>query len=61
VTPKRAVEVREIVTGVTEADETSVEKGLDAGDVVVIDGIDKLEQGSGVVVRMADAGGKRPQ
>jgi multidrug efflux system membrane fusion protein len=48
-----SVEVREITTSLTEGDEASVDKGLEAGDVVVIDGIDKLERGTKVVVRMA--------
>jgi multidrug efflux system membrane fusion protein len=49
----KSVEVREIVTGSTEGDETSVEKGLEPGDIVVIDGIDRLERGTKVIVRMA--------
>jgi multidrug efflux system membrane fusion protein len=49
----KSVEVREIATGGTEGDETSVDKGLDPGDVVVIDGIDRLERGTKVIVRMA--------
>jgi multidrug efflux system membrane fusion protein len=51
-----SVEVRNVVTSITEGDEVAVDRGLDAGDVVVTDGIDKLEQGSKVVVRMAGAG-----
>jgi multidrug efflux system membrane fusion protein len=49
----KSVEVREITASVTEGDETSVDKGLDPGDVVVIDGIDRLERGTKVIVRMA--------
>jgi multidrug efflux system membrane fusion protein len=51
-----SVEVRNVVTSITEGDEVAVDRGLEAGDVVVTDGIDKLEQGSKVVVRMAGAG-----
>jgi len=54
----KSVEVREITTSLTEGDEASVDKGLEPGDVVVIDGIDKLERGTKVVVRMA--GGPPP-
>jgi len=53
VKPDKSVEVREISSSLTEGDEASVEKGLAPGDVVVIDGIDKLENGTKVVVRMA--------
>jgi multidrug efflux system membrane fusion protein len=56
VKPDNSVEVRNIVQGITEGDEASVEKGLDAGEKVVIDGIDKLQQGTKVTVRMAGAG-----
>jgi membrane fusion protein, multidrug efflux system len=50
-----SVEVRNVTTSITEADEVAVESGLDPGDLVVIDGIDKLEQGSKVAVRKAGA------
>jgi multidrug efflux system membrane fusion protein len=50
-----SVEVRNVVAGVTEGDEVAVDRGLDAGDLVVTDGIDKLEQGSKVAVRIAGA------
>lgn len=51
----QTVEVREIVSTLSEGDESVVESGLDAGDVVVVDGIDRLERGTKVVVRMAGA------
>ncbi|HWE51924.1 MAG TPA: MdtA/MuxA family multidrug efflux RND transporter periplasmic adaptor subunit [Bryobacteraceae bacterium] len=51
----KSVEVREISSTLSEGDESAVDKGLEAGDVVVIDGIDKLERGTKVVVRMAGA------
>jgi multidrug efflux system membrane fusion protein len=49
----KSVEVREVTAGTSEGDETSVAKGLEPGDVVVIDGIDRLERGTKVIVRMA--------
>lgn len=55
VKPDNSVEVRDIKVGITEGDEASVEDGLDAGEKVVIDGIDKLQQGTRVNVRMAGA------
>ena len=48
-----SVEVRNVATSITEGDEVAVDRGLDPGDLVVIDGIDKLEQGSKVAVRQA--------
>jgi multidrug efflux system membrane fusion protein len=46
-------EVRDIATGVVDGDNIEVMHGVDPGDRVVIDGIDKLQQDSRVTVRMA--------
>ncbi len=45
-------EVRNVTVGLTEGESASIEKGLQAGEVVVIDGIDKLQQGTRVTARM---------
>jgi multidrug efflux system membrane fusion protein len=50
------VEVRNIATGTTEGDEAQVESGVDPGEKVVIDGIDKLQQGTKVNARMTGGG-----
>ena len=50
---KLAAEVRTIVSTLTEGDEAAVDSGLQAGETVVIDGVDKLQQGTKVSVRMA--------
>lgn len=50
------VENRKVVLGPSEGDEVSIESGLSAGDVVVIEGVDRLQQGSKVTARMADGG-----
>jgi multidrug efflux system membrane fusion protein len=50
------VEIRNIATGTTEGDEAQVDNGLAPGDKVVIDGIDKLQQGSKVNARVAGGG-----
>jgi multidrug efflux system membrane fusion protein len=52
-------EVRNITTGTIEGDEAQVDKGLEPGDKVVIDGIDKLQQGTKVNVRMAAGRGQK--
>jgi multidrug efflux system membrane fusion protein len=44
------VEMRTVEVQLTEGSETAVAKGLAAGDVVVVDGVDKLEPGSLVTV-----------
>lgn len=48
-------EVRNVTVGLTEGDDTSIEEGLQPGDVVVVDGIDKLQQGTKVSARMTGA------
>jgi multidrug efflux system membrane fusion protein len=53
-----SAEVRNVTTGQAEGDETEITKGVEPGEKVVIDGIDKLQQGTKVNVRMAGAGAK---
>ena len=53
-------EVRNITTTLTEGDEAAVDKGLEPGDMVVIDGIDKLQQGTKVNVELAGGRGLKP-
>jgi multidrug efflux system membrane fusion protein len=57
------VEERDIVLGPSEADERSVDSGLSPDEVVVIEGVDKLQPGSHVTTRVpgaAPSGGARP-
>jgi multidrug efflux system membrane fusion protein len=54
VKPDNTAEVRNIVSSLTEGDEAAVDKGLEPGENVVIDGVDKLQQGTKVSVRMAE-------
>ncbi len=49
-----SVEVENVNISITEGDEVAVDRGLEPGDLVVTDGIDKLEQGSKVAVRKAN-------
>jgi membrane fusion protein, multidrug efflux system len=58
VKPDNTVEARNIVTTITEADEAAVDSGLKAGEKVVIDGVDKLQPGTKVNAKTADAGAK---
>lgn len=56
----KTVEMRSVKVGPTEGETAVVEEGLSAGDVVVTDGLDKLQQGTKVTVAGAttQAGGK---
>ncbi len=47
----RTVEVRSLTPGPTTEGETAVDAGLDAGETVVVDGVDKLRPGALVDVR----------
>jgi multidrug efflux system membrane fusion protein len=51
----RTVKMRNIVTTLTEGDNAAVDNGLAAGDVVVVDGLDKLQDGTRVQVTAAGA------
>ena len=44
------VEIREVTPGASEGDQTIVEKGLEAGEMVVTEGVDKLVKGARVTV-----------
>ena len=55
VKPDSTVELRTVEVQLTEGDDTSVKKGLVAGEVVVVDGTDKLQPGTLVV--LAKSGG----
>ncbi len=51
------VEVREIVLGPIAGDDAAVESGLGPGEVVVIEGVDKLQAGATVIPPKAGAAG----
>src|SRR5260370_14109362 len=57
VKPDKTVEVRTIKTGVTEGNISSIESGLNPGEMVVTDGQDKLQAGSKVEIRQGGGGG----
>lgn len=64
VKPDSTVTVRNITAGTTEGDQTEVVSGLNPGDVVVMQGVDKLNEGSKVVATIAGeqpAGGRGGQ
>ncbi len=53
------VEVRNITVNHVEGDDASVDSGLQPGEMVVVDGIDKLQQGSRVMARVVDSSASR--
>lgn len=62
VKPDNTAEVRNVVSTLTEGDEAAVDSGLEPGESVVIDGVDKLQQGTKVSMRLAgDATHKGPR
>lgn len=48
VKPDNTVTVRNITVGVTQGEETEITSGVNAGDVVITDGVDKLQEGAKV-------------
>jgi multidrug efflux system membrane fusion protein len=53
VQPNNTVDLRKVTLGASEGDISSVTSGVQSGDRVVIEGADRLQQGSNVKVRMA--------
>lgn len=51
VKPDETVEVHNVTVGPTEGEQTVIEEGVQPGDVVVTDGVDKLQPGAKVSVR----------
>jgi multidrug efflux system membrane fusion protein len=51
VKPDSTVETRNVVVGSLEADKASIDKGLSEGEIVVTQGVDKLQQGTKVATR----------
>ena len=49
----KTVEMRTVTPGPMQGDEALIDKGLAAGEVVVIDGVDKLQNGTRVEARDA--------
>ena len=54
----KTVEMRTVAILRVEGDETAVRSGVAAGDLVVVDGVDKLQQGTRVVVQASADGQK---
>jgi membrane fusion protein, multidrug efflux system len=59
VTPNNTVESRDVALSMTEDDESVVASGLAAGELVVTDGVDRLQPGATVSIRFADPKAQR--
>ncbi|MGA2091406.1 MAG: MdtA/MuxA family multidrug efflux RND transporter periplasmic adaptor subunit [Endomicrobiales bacterium] len=55
VKPDHTVTIQTIVSGPSEGDNVSIEKGVSPGDIVVIEGADKLKEGTKVDLQMQGA------
>jgi multidrug efflux system membrane fusion protein len=55
------VSVRPVTLGPSDAQRASVSSGLNAGEVVVVDGTDRLKEGATVQVRSGAAAGEAPR
>jgi membrane fusion protein, multidrug efflux system len=51
VKPDQTVEVRPVTVGVTDGDDVSIDTGLNVGEQVVVDGADRLRDGSHVALQ----------
>jgi membrane fusion protein, multidrug efflux system len=60
VQPDNTVIQRQITTGPSQGDLTSVTKGVSVGEKVVTDGLDKLQPGTRVVVQMDNSNSNQP-
>jgi len=56
VKPDSTVEMRNVAVQLTQGDDTVIRQGVAPKEVVVIDGVDKLQQGSKVALNMAGSG-----
>ena len=53
----QTVTVRPITVGVSEGDQTQVISGIEPGDILVTEGVDKLQEGAKVIARIPGEGG----
>lgn len=61
VKPDSKVTVRPITVGTTEGDDAEVTSGLTPGDVIVMTGVDKLQEGTQVVAHLGGETGRNPR
>ena len=59
VKPDQTVAARPITVGPSQGDDTAVESGITPGDLVVVDGADKLKDGAKVDMQPGDGGSRQ--
>jgi len=59
VRPDQTVAVRQVSVGPTQGDDIAVDSGVSPGDLVVVDGADKLKDGAKVDLQPADGGSRQ--
>lgn len=55
----RTVTLREVKTGPTEGDATVIESGVEPGELIVVDGMDRLREGARIELPGVEKGGAR--
>ena len=58
--PDRTVDVRTVTVGATQGDVVALDSGVTTGDLLVTDGLDKLQAGTKVIVQAAAAAATPP-
>ena len=57
--PSGVGDMADVVLGATQGDYTVIQSGLSPGDIVVTDGVDKLQNGSKVLLAPSGGGGHK--
>jgi len=52
VSPRHTAEARPVSVGITDGDQVEITKGVAPGEVVVVDGADRIRDGSPVEARL---------
>jgi membrane fusion protein, multidrug efflux system len=59
VKPDQTVAVRQVTVGPAQGDDIAIDSGVSPGDLVVVDGADKLKDGARVDVQSGDSGSRQ--
>jgi multidrug efflux system membrane fusion protein len=59
VKPDQTVSVRQVTVGATQGDDVAIDTGVSPGDLVVVDGADKLKDGAKVDLQPGDGGSRQ--
>jgi multidrug efflux system membrane fusion protein len=59
--PDKAVRVRTVTIGATDAEESEITSGIAANDIVIVQGVDKLQEGTHVQAQIQQFGNRSGQ